>query len=374
MLRNGDRKKVAEITTGGRALVVVGVLKGHQMKLTRGVALVSMIFVACGGSIPKPAAPTTATSSSQLSLDLPGDEQQGMAAGKIDLSGPAFAQADPENKALMIYVFDPGTQPTPTCDNIGLAGMMKQTAGVTAAVVIKEFSGASGKTKGAMGMFVQGDASKLTAAPPGAMLDATTVDLTTYDAKTIEAKISSDPSAKAQVSGTIHGTACPSTSMSAQVSAMQGATTTTPSDVHTSSNMYQVQIGTESVMGTGLNTLAKLDPKTKVLAITTWDPSEPQPPCDVFSTPEKGTFENGTALMIYARGVGDHGPGKYVVNEAQFIHVGSSAPKPKVVALNGTIDIHQFDDKDFKADLDAAVKDSLNGSIEGHVCPNGHID
>jgi hypothetical protein len=365
------------------------------MKKLWGAVFVSSFAVACGGGNNSKGADTAAAASasgaSQISMNFPVDAQGGP-AGSVDLSGPAFSQYDPDAKALLIYVLDPATTPAPSCDTVGLPAMMKQTSGAVAAVVIKDFSGAASKVKGGLGMFVKGDATKQQDSPH-AVLDATSVDITTYDAKTIEASITTDASSKATVTGKIHGTVCPNTSMQKQAQQVQddmmakaqangggafGAAPAMPGGGDGPS--YDISFVTgDSISGSTIDTshtLVRFDPKTKTLVVGSWTPNLPPPTCDLLAAPAKApATTSGTVTMLYAKGVTKHAAGKFSVFAAQQMVVGDpSADKPMSGAKDGWLDVHTFDDKSFAADVQSAGDMAPGKIAAATVCPNGHVD
>ncbi|MGH7282959.1 MAG: hypothetical protein ACRELY_15655, partial [Polyangiaceae bacterium] len=272
------------------------------MKTIWGVALISVCASACGGGnggTTKGAstASSAAAGDSQIAMALPAGAD-GSPGGKVDFSGLAFSQYDPDVKALMIYVLDPATQPAPSCDTVGLAAMMKQKSGTVAAVAIQGFEGKPTKIKAGLGLFAQGDTSKLQTSP-SAPLDGTTVDITTYDAKTIEATIATDASSKTAVSGKIHGTVCPNTSMQKQAQQVQddqmakmqanggmpqGADAPTMTDTK---SMFELKTPSSMTGMTQAEVFVKLDPKSKTMLVY-MPPPDGTASCDHLAVPAKG--------------------------------------------------------------------------------------
>jgi hypothetical protein len=351
------------------------------MKIHLAVGLASLAAISCGGSGASKGANSPSGDASQIAMTLAGDEAKGMAAGKIDLSGPAFSQFDAEQKALVIYVLDPATQPPPSCDTIGLGAMIQQKSGARAMLVIKDFNGTTGKVKAAMGMLLQGDASTMTTPTPGGALDATTVDITTYDANTIAASITSDSSAKSIATGTISGTVCPNISLidqahQAAAGAMGQARVTTVASGPGFSTLSIAMDAKAQITSGGA--MVKLDPEKKALTIFAWsDDFRPVPTCEKFATAQtdgkSGRFAAVAIDDLHARATG-----KFPLGGGMFFEinrVGAYLVQSHGAFDATTIDIKQFDDSAFVAEITSAptAKAVVTGTIQASVCADGPI-
>jgi hypothetical protein len=176
------------------------------MKIHLAVGLASLVAISCGGGdgASKGASAPAATSHAPSRVSM----IPTTAADKaFDVSGPAFAQYAPDMKLLVVYVFDSATSPTPDCSMLGAKGLDKLTAGTIASFTLSNYPGPTvGTFPIALSDSVRSGVPNKTVFLSGKLPDQTTLEISSYDAKTLVAS-AKDPQGKSV--GTIDALVCP---------------------------------------------------------------------------------------------------------------------------------------------------------------------
>ncbi len=354
------------------------------MKIHLGVGLAGLVVISCGGGASKGASSAAATSHAPSHIALasttPGDDKG------FDVTGPAFAQYMPGAKILMVYFFDPATSPTPDCSMIGAAGMQKLKSGTMASLGLTDYPGVkTGKFPVMQSGAVSGDVAKQEMRMGGSVPDQTTLEITTYDAKTLLAA-AKDPQGKSVA--TIDATVCPDDATPPrhmptpeEIQAMVAAQDANPElGVGPFGSVLVIKAaGSDRSVTQGDRALAKLDPKTKTLNIYVWDEGyQPPPTCDHLAI-EPEQMGSGDIAIAVIPNFPARAKGKFPVGGAEFYNFASG---PSQIVSGGgaadasTIEIRQFDDNGFLAHIttDPNSKVAVSGLIQATTCPDGPID
>lgn len=345
--------------------------------------MASLILAACGGGAKNVNAPASAPlAPSHISIE--GNKARG--DDGYEATGPAFAQYSPSMQALILYVFDAASQPVPDCSLISFNGMQNFKSGGFGSISVTDQAGE--KKIGTFPVsgfgYVAGNAAKQEMRTGGGLPDNSTLAITTYDQKTLEAE-AKDASGKTLA--TVHATVCPDNVMPvraqptqkqiADLEAAKKADPTSQLDPGESVLSVESQHKSEVVQGDGA--LVKLDPKTKNLNLYVWDFAyQPPPTCDHLAI-EPEQMGSGTLAVANIGNVPARGKGKFSLAIAQTYDF---AFGPTQVALVGgptedsTLDIQQFDDNGFVGRITSGPKASVivKGLFHATTCPDGPID
>lgn len=359
------------------------------MKRTWGVVLVSLLVAACGGGSGSKgaASPSSVTGTSQLSITTLAKDGSGVRS-KFAISGPTYGVFDAASGGFHIFIVDSShSGAAPDCDHLKEIATGSGKARIVDLYFDKNIT-APGNVDalGALAIDATGDAPEMSQAK----VDDVTVDFKSVDAKSFDGDV---VSASGLASGSLHGAICDASklrgpaggdaSVNAQVQ-MGPAPTTHPTGPTEFAIEVETSPGSRATTAVSGTSIAKLDPKAKILAIATWpdlspfpqDPPAAIPSCDVFADAHKSLGKNGNVTILYAKS-GKHAAGKYDVYAAQSFLVMSDPPEDVQTAggVVASVDVSKFDGKDFTAKyVSTARLNDEKETIGGTVCPDGHFD
>ena len=358
------------------------------MKIHFAVGLASLVAFSCGGGSGSKGAAAPSSSAggtSQLSITTLASDGSA-ASSKFAISGPTYGVFDSASGAFHIFIVDGAGGPTPDCDHLKDLASGQAKARIVDIYLDKNVT-AAGKFAAAGALAI--DATGAAPSMNQGNVDGVALDFKSIDAKSFDANV---VSASGSATGSLHGTICDGSKLRGP---SNGAMTVTvgnaaPNDEPQTKGATEFAIEVETSPGSRNTTavagssMAKLDPKTKILAIATWpdpsffkeDPPAAKPSCDVFTDGKKVLGKRGSVTILYTKS-GKHAAGKYDVYAVQ-----SFAIMPEVTdnmdgggTVVASVDVSKFDDKDFTAHYVSTAKlNDEKETIGGTVCPNGHVE
>lgn len=178
------------------------------MDARAGRALAGAVLVAlfsCGGqqtAAPPPPEPAQASEPSGLSITV--DRDNAYAA-----KGEAFAQFDPAQQMLAVFVFSEDAKPTPSCEELSLASL-NLSAGGFAVIRLRGYATKEAGTfpitgGGFIAGNVQAHETRMASSGP----EASNLVIDKFDSHELVASAKSDAKAEMQIHGSFRATVCP---------------------------------------------------------------------------------------------------------------------------------------------------------------------
>lgn len=126
-----------------------------------------------------------------------------------EAKGDAFAQYDPEQQMLAVFVFAPETLPTPSCGELSVASL-NLSAGGFAAIRLRGFTAKEAGTFPITGGgFIAGNVKAHETRMASSGPEASNLVITSFDDTHVKAHVESDPKAEMQIHGSFTATVCP---------------------------------------------------------------------------------------------------------------------------------------------------------------------
>ncbi|HEX7666217.1 MAG TPA: hypothetical protein VF407_16940 [Polyangiaceae bacterium] len=165
----------------------------------------ALLLVSCGGpTTPAPPPPTPPKPAEPSGLSVVVD-----AADSYEAKGDAYAQYDPEQQMLAVFVFAPDTSPKPSCDELSVESL-NLSAGGFAAIRLRGFTDKKPGTYPITGGgFIAGDVHSHGTRMASSGPESSSLVITTYDEGKLVATAESAPNAEMQIHGAFTATVCP---------------------------------------------------------------------------------------------------------------------------------------------------------------------
>lgn len=168
--------------------------------------LVAGGVASCGGQATPapqpPAEPAKAPEPSGLSIVIDRDNA-------YEAKGEAFAQYDPAEQMLAVFVFAPESLPKPSCQELSVASL-NMSAGGFAAIRLRGFtSKEAGTFPITGGGFIAGNVKAHETRMASSGPEASNLVIETFDDAHLVAHVESDPKAEMQIHGSFTAAVCP---------------------------------------------------------------------------------------------------------------------------------------------------------------------
>lgn len=168
-------------------------------------AFVASGVLSCGGQTapaPPPAPPARVEESSGLSIVIDRDNA-------YEAKGEAFAQYDPDQQMLAVFVFSPDARPKPSCEALSVASLNLSSGGF-AAIRLRGFTAKeTGTFPITGGGFIAGNVKAHETRMASSGPEASNLVIATFDGSHLRAHVESDPKAEMQIHGSFTAAVCP---------------------------------------------------------------------------------------------------------------------------------------------------------------------
>ncbi|MGH7329697.1 MAG: hypothetical protein ACREJX_15225, partial [Polyangiaceae bacterium] len=126
-----------------------------------------------------------------------------------EANGEAFAQYDPDQQMLAVFVFAPDSLPKPSCEELSVASL-NLSAGGFAAIRLRGFtSKEAGSFPITGGGFIAGNVKAHETRMASSGPEASNLVIASYDDTHLVGHVESDPKAEMQIHGSFTASVCP---------------------------------------------------------------------------------------------------------------------------------------------------------------------